>query len=325
MSGQHAAFYRIKPGDTLIQLSRLLGGATTASAQRAWVQDLARANHIKNPDRIYHGQVVALPLKLNGRLPEVYPSDLLALEKQVQSCSRSVDPLRYNGDILAELAESTARGGIKALTHPTYDFLKDFTGGGAQTLGNLRDTFAAQTPHLVSARRQAVTEIERITVEILRVRQNTIEYLRATRTSVRTQEIMVLSVKSNGLYAFSQKAMKALEFLDRYKVSNKLFVLDVLTEGAKVTQTYLDTSNVSATARQFAGSAVKVGAGLGMSAFSAYACGVLAPTGPLGWAGCGAIVLGGIFAVQPLGEWAGKAGYEGIKSKLTTLEIPGLP
>jgi hypothetical protein len=312
-----AAFYKIKPGDTSSKLARELGGARDSFSQQRWIKDLMFLNgHIKDPNRINAGNVIALPILFNGRLPEIYPTDLAALQRAVQVPEQTFEPFKYLGDVFAEIGEKVGRGTLKVLNNSSYDAIKDVIGAGVQTLGNLKGAFAAQAPYLADIQRRATVEIERIVAEITRVRGNTIEFLNQTRTSVRTQEVFVVTVRSNGLYAFSQKAIHTLEFLERYKISNKLFVLDIFTETAKVAQTYVDTGSASAAAKQLSGSTVKILANLGMTAVTGSACVTLAPLGPPGWIGCGGLVITGVFTSQAAGEALGKWGYDKISEKI---------
>lgn len=60
-NSSHEYFYFVKPGDTLSAIVKdVFGPFRTHQAWMAKVRDVATRSHIKDPNRIYPGQVIAL-------------------------------------------------------------------------------------------------------------------------------------------------------------------------------------------------------------------------------------------------------------------------
>ena len=257
----------------------------------AEVQNLLQLNpHITNPDRIYPNEILVLGSeKINAISSPLSQSAI----KQISDTWKRASPeareiVQKNFDIIDWLSERKDEA----------DFLDNT---GAQSLHLLK-----RVPEI----NLGVIPMERfewsiIRQDLLTVRNGTILWMKRWNVSVRRSPFFLVTATPNGLYAYSQKLSKMIELAERFKVGQRLFLLEIGLELAKTTKTAVKTKSVMETAKQAGRGGTKVIVGGVGTVVAKQICKVIVKQGPKGWIVCAAVMGVGVFGGAKAGEFLG--------------------
>jgi len=293
-SREHEIFYIVQPGDNLTTISRKIYGSPQ-------VEKLKRLNpHLKNPDRIYPNDILALGFESRSAVAApVAKADLEQMQAVLRTTSTdSLNLTRGAFDVLDYLSHS--KDGA--------DFIHNL---GAQTSGLVH----AVQPYSTVVQHSEMLSLSVVYREIFEARQEGIAFLQRYQISIKRTPIIILSVRQNGFYPYAEQLKKVLKVADKIRLGKILTIADIALEGTKVAMVAAEKGERAGT-KQAIESTGKIFGGSAGTAAGIKICAVTLTLGPWGVAGC-ALALGA-------GIWGGQAGGEFIGKLASDFALPDL-